>query len=158
MMATQRVLIKKYPNRRLYDTSTSTYVTLKNVGDMIRKGTIVEVRDVGTDEDVTSFILTQIVLEEAKQKNSLLPSPLLHLIIQYGDNVLSEFFETYLQQVIRSYVSQKTVFDEQFKKMLHFGLDVSEIAKKNIEDFQPFKPIFDFFASSGKKRGPEGKG
>lgn len=157
-MATQRVLIKKYPNRRLYDTSTSTYVTLKNVGDMIRKGTIVEVRDVGTDEDVTSFILTQIVLEEAKQKNSLLPSPLLHLIIQYGDNVLSEFFETYLQQVIRSYVSQKTVFDEQFKKMLHFGLDVSEIAKKNIEDFQPFKPIFDFFASSGKKRGPEGKG
>ncbi len=157
-MATQRVLIKKYPNRRLYDTSTSTYVTLKNVGDMIRKGTIVEVRDVGTDEDVTSFILTQIVLEEAKQKNSLLPSPLLHLIIQYGDNVLSEFFETYLQQVIRSYVSQKTVFDEQFKKMLHFGLDVSEIAKKKIEDFQPFKPIFDFFASSGKKRGPEGKG
>lgn len=154
-MAIQRVLIKKYPNRRLYDTSTSTYVTLKNVGETIRKGKIVEVRDVGTDEDVTSFILTQIVLEEAKQKNILLPSPLLHLIIQYGDNVLSEFFNTYLQQVIKSYVSQKSVFDEQFKKMLHFGLDVSEIAKKNIEDFQPFKQFFDFFAASAGKRGQE---
>lgn len=153
-MAINRVLIKKYPNRRLYDTANSTYVTLKNVGDMIRKGLIVEVRDVGTDDDVTSFILTQIVLEEAKQKNSLLPSPLLHLIIQYGDNVLSEFFETYLQQVIKSYVSQKTVFDEQFKKVLNFGFDVSEIAKKNMEDFQPFKSFFDFFAATGKNKRP----
>ncbi|MBU0992891.1 MAG: transcriptional regulator [Proteobacteria bacterium] len=152
-MALKHAVIKKYPNRRLYDTANSTYVTLKQVGDMIRQGTIVEVRDVGTDEDVTSFILTQIVLEEAKQKNILLPSPLLHLIIQYGDNVLSEFFETYLQQVIKSYISQKTVFDNQFKKMLDFGFDVSEMAQKNIEDFTPFKTFFDLFAATGKKGG-----
>ena len=150
-MSIKRSLIKKYPNRRLYDTTNSSYVTLKQVGDMIRQGVIVEVKDVGTDEDVTSYILTQIVLDEAKQKNILLPAPLLHLIIQYGDNVLSEFFETYLQQVIKSYVSQKNVFDEQFKKMLDFGFDVSEIAQKNIEDMAPFKSFFDFFKASGNK-------
>lgn len=150
-MSIKRSLIKKYPNRRLYDTTNSSYVTLKQVGDMIRQGVIVEVKDVGTDEDVTSYILTQIVLDEAKQKNILLPAPLLHLIIQYGDNVLSEFFETYLQQVIKSYVSQKNVFDEQFKKMLDFGFDVSEMAQKNMEDIPQFKSFFDFFKATKDK-------
>ena len=115
MVKPNHAIIKKYPNRRLYDTVSSKYVTLKQVGDMIKSGITVEVKDVTTEEDVTSFILNQILLEEAKNKNILLPAPLLHLIIQYGDNILSEFFEKYLQKTIETYVTQKSIFDEQFK-------------------------------------------
>ena len=79
----ERVLLKKYANRRLYDTEKSVYVTLSQVSDMIKEGRQVKVIDAKTEEDVTAFILTQIIVEEAKNKNSLLPVPLLHLIIEY---------------------------------------------------------------------------
>ncbi|HSQ84048.1 MAG TPA: polyhydroxyalkanoate synthesis regulator DNA-binding domain-containing protein, partial [Desulfobacterales bacterium] len=110
-----KVKLKKYANRRLYDTEKSTYVTLNQVADLIRKGRQVEVIDAKTKEDVTAFILTQIILEEAKNKNFLLPIPVLHLIIQYGDNILGDFFEKYLQQIITTYVAHKNAVDDQFK-------------------------------------------
>ena len=93
----EKVVLKKYANRRLYDTEKSAYVTLNQVADLIREGRQVEVIDAKTKEDVTAFILTQIILEASRKKNVLLPVPLLHLIIQYGENVLEEFFEKYLQ-------------------------------------------------------------
>jgi len=111
----ERVLIKKYANRRLYDTEKSRYITLNQVADMIREGNQVEVRDAKTKEDVTNFILTQIVLEEVKNKNALLPSPVLHLIIQYGDNLLGEFFEKYFQPTIQNYIRARGMFEEQVK-------------------------------------------
>jgi len=101
----EKILLKKYANRRLYDTEKSTHVTLNQVADMIKQGRRVEVIDAKTKEDVTSFILTQIILEETKKKNILLPVPLLHLIIQYGENVLGEFFEKYLEQTIKNYLT-----------------------------------------------------
>ncbi|MGM0417681.1 MAG: polyhydroxyalkanoate synthesis regulator DNA-binding domain-containing protein [Thermodesulfobacteriota bacterium] len=146
------VLIKKYANRRLYDTKKSKYVTLAELKDFIKTGKMVKVIDVNTEEDVTAFILTQIVLEEAKQKNALLPEPLLHLIICYGDNVLSDFFEKYLQQVINNYLYQKSMFDDQFSKMLDLGNDISGMAQKTMKDMSPLKPFMDFFDQSNDKK------
>ena len=83
----KRVLLKKYANRRLYDTERSAYVTLQQVCDLIKDGRQVAAIDAQTQEDVTAFILTQIVVEQTKNKNGLLPVSLLHLIIQYGENV-----------------------------------------------------------------------
>lgn len=143
------VLIKKYANRRLYDTEKSKYVTLAELKELIKTGRQIQVMDVNTEEDVTAFILTQIVLEEAKRKNALLPEPLLHLIICYGDNVLSDFFEKYLQQVINNYLHQKSMFDEQFGKMLDLGMDISGMAQKTME-MSPLKPFMDLF---GQKDG-----
>jgi polyhydroxyalkanoate synthesis repressor PhaR len=77
----ETLLLKKYSNRRLYDTEKSTYVTLDHVMHAIRQGRRVAVADAKSGEDVTAFILTQIILEESRKKNSLLPVPLLHLII-----------------------------------------------------------------------------
>lgn len=143
------VLIKKYANRRLYDTEKSKYVTLAELKELIKTGRQIQVMDVNTEEDVTAFILTQIVLEEAKRKNALLPEPLLHLIICYGDNVLSDFFEKYLQQVINNYLHQKSMFDQQFGKMLDLGMDISGMAQKTME-MSPLKPFMDLF---GQKDG-----
>jgi len=147
-----KVKLKKYANRRLYDMEKSEYVTLNQVADLIRQGRQVEVFDAKTNEDVTAFILTQIVLEEAKNKNFLLPKPVLHLIIQYGDNILGEFFEKYLQQMITTYVAHKNAVDEQFKRWLEMGFDYSKMAQKTMADFAPFKSFSDqFSAMAGKE-------
>ena len=152
-----KVKLKKYANRRLYDMEKSAYVTLNQVADLIRQGRQVEVMDAKTKEDVTAFILTQIILEEAKNKNFLLPIPVLHLIIQYGDNILGEFFEKYLQQMITTYVAHKNAVDVQFKRWLEMGLDYSNMAQKTMTGLTPFKSFFDQFSSFSDKQKQEKK-
>jgi polyhydroxyalkanoate synthesis repressor PhaR len=139
---TEKVLLKKYTNRRLYDAERSIHVTLNQVAEIIKEGRQVEVTDAKTKEDVTAFILTQIVLEEAKKRGALLPVPLLHLIIQYGDNVLEEFFQKYLEQTIQNYLKYKCAVDEQFRKWLEVGMDFSEMAQKTMTNLTPFQLLF----------------
>ncbi|MFA6412144.1 MAG: polyhydroxyalkanoate synthesis regulator DNA-binding domain-containing protein [Syntrophales bacterium] len=135
----EKLLYKKYGNRRLYDTAQSSYVNLDDITRAIREGRQVQVVDAKTKEDVTSFILTQIILEESRKRNFLLPLPLLHLIIQYGENILNEFFQKYLEQVLKNYLSYRTMTDSQFKTWLDRDIDYSAI--------NPFKPFFDIFPS-----------
>lgn len=139
---TDKLLLKKYGNRRLYDTNRSAYITLNEVADLIKQGIEVEVIEATTKEDVTAYILTQIILEQAKNKNALLPAGLLHLIIRYGENVLQEFFEKYLQQIIDSYIQFKKVADEQFSKWIDVQLDYSNIARKTFSDMSSFGSFF----------------
>ncbi len=147
---TEKVLIKKYANRRLYDTDRSEYVTLNQLSDLIRAGKAVEVIDAKTGEDVTAFILTQIVVEEAKTKNILLPAPLLHVIIQYGDNVLKEFFEKYLLKTIDNYLIYKNEMDAQFRKWLDLSTDFSSKARETMKRLTPFQYPFTDFSPSDK--------
>lgn len=141
----EKILIKKYANRRLYDTEKSRYITLTEVKDLIRSGREVHVVDVNTEEDMTAFILTQVILEEARKKNALLPVPVLHLIIKHGDNVLGEFFEKYLHQILSQYLQQKAAFDEQFKRMLDIGMGFSGMARKGMANMPPFNSFKDLF-------------
>lgn len=142
----EKILLKKYANRRLYDTGQSKYVTLNEVAAQIRTGRQVEVRDAKTKEDVTAFILTQIILEEAKRKNVLLPAPLLHTIIQYGDNALVEFFDKHLQQTINAYLAYKSSADEQFKQWLGMGVDISRMTQEGMAKINPLQSMFENFA------------
>jgi polyhydroxyalkanoate synthesis repressor PhaR len=145
------ILLKKYANRRLYDTDQSAYVTLSEVAELIRQGKRVKVIDAKTKQDVTAFILTQIILEEARKKNALLPAPVLHLIIQYGDNLLGEFFDKYLQLTINSYLAYKAAFDEQFKTWIDLGMDMSELSPQSMAKLAPFKSFFDVFAEANEE-------
>ena len=154
---TEKLLLKKYPNRRLYDTEKSSYVSLNHVADLIKKGREVQVMDAKSNEDVTVFILTQIILEEARNKHILLPEPLLHLIIRYGENELSEFFEKHLQQTIKNYLIYKHSADEQFKKWLEVGMDLSVAAQKTLTDLSPFKSVLDLFAQSAEPKDKDQK-
>ena len=144
----EKLLLKKYANRRLYDTEKSEYVSLYQVAETIKRGRQVAVIDAKTKEDVTSFVLTQIILEEARQKSFLLPPPLLHLMIQYGENVLAEFFEKYLQQTIKAYLAYKSTADDEFAKWLDLGLDLSAMAQKTIASMTPFQSFFDLYSDS----------
>ena len=140
------VTYKKYANRRLYDTDQSRYVTLSEVTQRIQKGEQIQVVDAKTKEDVTAFILTQVLLEQARSKQMLLPVPLLHLIIQYGDNLLIDFFQNHLQKTINTYLTHKSMADDQFKKWLEMGLSFSATAGKNLAEMNPFQQVFDTFS------------
>jgi polyhydroxyalkanoate synthesis repressor PhaR len=142
MAEREKLVLKKYGNRRLYDTARSTYVTLNQIAEFIRQGFEVEVIDANTKEDVTAYILTQIIMEQAKKKNTLLPAWLLHVIIRYGENVLQEFFEKYLQQIISNYLQFKKIADEQFSRWIDMQLDYSKMAQKAISDFASFPSFF----------------
>lgn len=140
------ITIKKYSNRRLYDTESSKYITITQVSDMIKAMKDVKVVDANTDEDVTAYILTQIVLEEAKSKKALMPVPLLNMLIRYGDNILDEFFDKHLHKTIEHYINQKSAFDEQFRKMLEFSTELSGVAQKTMTEMSPFKTFMNMFS------------
>ena len=145
------VILKKYANRRLYDTEKSVYVTLAQLADYIHEGRMVQIIDAKTKEDVTDFILTQIVLEQAKNKKSLLPAPVLHMIIRYGDNLLGEFLEKYFFQIFHNFVAHKQAVDTQFQKWLEMGMNGSQSAQKGFTEMNPFHSFFDSFGNGTKK-------
>ncbi|MBL0699874.1 MAG: polyhydroxyalkanoate synthesis regulator DNA-binding domain-containing protein [Desulfosarcina sp.] len=148
----ETVFLKKYANRRLYNTEESKYVTLEQVAGMVKKGRNIKVVDVKTKEDVTAYVLTQIVMEEAKNNNTLLPVPLLYLLIQYGDNLLVEFFEVYLQQAIQTFLNYKASFDNQFKKWLTLGADITDITQRSMPGIPSLKSFLDISSSQDKQK------
>ncbi|MCD6224076.1 MAG: transcriptional regulator [Deltaproteobacteria bacterium] len=145
------VLLKKYANRRLYNTEDSKYVTLEQVTRLVKKGRDIKVVDAKTKDDVTAYVLTQIVMEEAKKNNTLLPVPLLYLFIQYGDNLLVEFFEVYLQQAIQTFLNYKASFDNQFKKWLNLGTDITDITQRSMTGLPSLKSFLDISSSRDKE-------
>ncbi len=146
------VHIKKYPNRRLYDTDKSVYVTLQDVSELICDGRRVEVTDVKTGEDVTAFILTQIIMNKAKQANSLLPVSLLHLVIRYGDTLLHDFFDTHLEQTMENYLEYRRSMDRQLQTYLEMGMDLSTLAKKTFKEMDPMGFFSSTFDSKDEKK------
>jgi polyhydroxyalkanoate synthesis regulator protein len=106
-----------------------------------------------TEEDVTAFVLTQILLEEAKKNNTLLPVPFLHLIIQSGENIVTEIFEKYLHQTVRNYLAYKESVDEHFKSWLELGMDFSAMAEETM--MTPSKSFVDLFSDSTETKEKE---
>jgi polyhydroxyalkanoate synthesis repressor PhaR len=97
------VLVKKYGNRRLYDTERSRYVTLEQVGEIVRGGEEVRVVDAKTGEDLTAATLAQIIIE-GRGAARLLPVPLLVQLIRMGDDALAEFLGQYVTWALEVYL------------------------------------------------------
>lgn len=115
------VTIKKYANRRLYNTATSAYVTLEHLAQMVRDGVDFVVLDAKAGDDITRSILTQIILEAESSGNNLLPVGFLRDIIRsYGDSVQG-FLPSYLDLAMKSFTDSR----EQFSKSLSGGFDLA---------------------------------
>ena len=97
------VIIKKYANRRLYDTSAGRYVNLEDLAARIRKGEEIQVLDVASGEDLTRVILTQIIVEDAKGQSTGLPLELLRQLIVASDQAGQEFIMWYLKSAFEAY-------------------------------------------------------
>lgn len=148
----KRLLIKKYPNRRLYNTAESTYITLKEVAEFIKLGHRIAVQDATTGEDVTALVLTQIIMEKAKNNQGLLPVSLLHLVIQFGENLLHEFFDKYLEKTMENYLVYRKTMDDQVHAYLDMGMDLSNLAEKTMKDMESLNFFADTFKIYNKKK------
>jgi polyhydroxyalkanoate synthesis repressor PhaR len=126
-----QVVIKKYGNRRLYDTSSSRYVNLEEIGAMVRDGTDVRVVDAGSGEDLTRFILTQIIAENAKDKPTGLSLELLRQLIVASDHVGQEFIMWYLKSAFDAY--------QKLQSTIHGGISgVQEAALSPLSMMKKF--------------------
>jgi polyhydroxyalkanoate synthesis repressor PhaR len=97
------VIIKKYGNRRLYDTAGSRYVNLDDIAELVREGKVVQVVDAKTGQDLTRVTLTQIITEDARDKPTGLPLELLRQLIVASDEVRQEFVMWYLKSAFDTY-------------------------------------------------------
>lgn len=112
------MLVKKYGNRRLYDTESSRYITLEELTEKIRSGAEARVVDAKTGRDLTQETLTQIIIE-GRGADTLLPGPLLHQLIRLGDDALAEFLGRYVQGALELYLQ----------------------ARKSTQSVMPFNPL-----------------
>ena len=114
------VVIKKYANRRLYNTATSAYVTLEDLARMVREGTEFVVFDAKTNEDITRTVLTQIIFEEEEKSagQNLLPIQFLRQLISFYGNSMQAFLPSYLELSLSSFTQQQERMRQQ---MASFG-------------------------------------
>ena len=140
----QPVVIKKYANRRLYNTETSTYVTLEDLATMVRADRDFLVYDAKTGVDLTQGVLTQIIVEqEGRGGQTLLPVPFLRQLIRFYDDAIGKMVPSYLQFSLESLVEEQSRLREQFAPMLQqnpFGAAAFEAmqqqTRKNVAMFE----------------------
>ncbi len=126
--AHEKIVIKKYANRRLYDTSASAYVTLEHLSELTRQGKEFIVQDAKTGEDLTRAVLAQIIFEQENKKEGVLPVSFLRQLIQfYGDN-----FQTMLPSYLE--LSMKTFNQQQDKWREYMNTTVGEDKAKAFEE------------------------
>lgn len=146
--AADAIVIKKYANRRLYDTSTSQYVTLDYVRKLVKDGADFTVVDAKSGEDLTHSVLSQIIFEEEARGENLLPLPFLRQLIQYYDDSLQSVVPSYLQATMEAFAQQQESMRERFAGSMHSPQAMMEAfqdqTRRNMEMFgqavQMFNP------------------
>ncbi len=146
----QPVVIKKYANRRLYNTDTSTYVTLDDLASMVRSERDFVVYDARTGEDLTHSVLTQIIVEqESKGTQTLLPIGFLRQLIRFYGNSMERFVPSYLEYSLDTLTREQEKYRQQFADT--FGSAAIEViqeqTRKNLEIFQRALSMFSPFTS-----------
>jgi len=142
------VVVKKYANRRLYNTETSSYITLENLAEMIRGGRDFVVYDAKTGEDITRGVLTQIIVEEESKGSALLPTAFLRQLIGFYGDSLQGLVPRYLEQAMSSFARQqqqlRQAMQHTFNPFLPFGLE--EMGRQNIAMIERAMSLFNPFA------------
>ncbi|MFC4728885.1 polyhydroxyalkanoate synthesis repressor PhaR [Coralloluteibacterium thermophilus] len=117
-MATKTRIIKKYPNRRLYDTEISSYITLEDVRQLIVDNEEFEVRDARSGEDLTRPVLLQIIAEHEQDGQPMLSTQVLSQIIRFYGDSLQGFMGSYLERSMQLFLDQQQQFRSQLNTML----------------------------------------
>jgi polyhydroxyalkanoate synthesis repressor PhaR len=149
------ITIKKYANRRLYNTATSSYVTLENLAQMVKDGVEFVVYDAKTGEDITRSVLTQIIVEEEGKGQNMLPIGFLRQLISlYGDN-LQFMVPRYLESSMEAFARNQDQMRQYFKDVsgvFPFGA-FEEMGKQNMALFERAMQMFTPFAAGKGKPG-----
>ncbi len=141
------VVVKKYANRRLYNTETSSYITLDNLADMIRAGRDFVVYDAKSGEDITRGVLTQIIVEEESKGTSMLPTAFLRQLIGFYGGSLQGVVPRYLEQAMASFARQqqqlRQVVQQTFSPFMPMG--VEEMSRQNVAMIERAMSMFNPF-------------
>jgi len=157
---TPPIVIKKYANRRLYNTSTSSYVTLDHLSAMVKDRSEFIVKDAKSGEDITRQVLTHIIVEEESKGENLLPiSFLRHLISFYGDN-LQSVVPGYLEQSMHAFARNQEQMRDYMKGSLgsiNSFTPLEDIGKQNAELMKNAMNLFaPYYAAGGPASNPKG--
>jgi polyhydroxyalkanoate synthesis repressor PhaR len=140
------VTIKKYANRRLYNTATSSYVTLDHLAQMVKEGVDFVVYDAKTGEDITRSVLTQIIVEEEAKGQNLLPISFLRTLISFYGDQMQWMVPTYLDQAMAAFTKEqdrmRDYFANTFGGMFPFSAALGEMGKQNLAMFEQAMRMF----------------
>jgi polyhydroxyalkanoate synthesis repressor PhaR len=147
----EAVVIKKYANRRLYNTATSSYVTLDHLCQMVKEGVDFVVYDAKSGEDITRSVLTQIIFEEESKGQNMLPIRFLRQLIQfYGDSlqaVVPGYLEVSMESFAKNQEEMRKKLTETFGEMFPFR-QMEEMGRQNMAIFQQALAMFNPFAAA----------
>jgi len=142
------VIIKKYANRRLYNTQTSSYVTLDHLAQMVKDGTEFEVRDARTGEEITRSVLTQIIFEEEAKGQNLLPIQFLRRLIRFYGDSLQAFVPGYLDMTMESFTKNQDAMKSRVAEALGGGTQAIEnLTRQNLAMFERAMKMFSPFTA-----------
>ncbi|GAB2505703.1 polyhydroxyalkanoate synthesis repressor PhaR [Pseudoxanthomonas sangjuensis] len=134
-------IIKKYPNRRLYDTEISSYITIEDVRQLIVDGEDFEVRDAKSGEDLTRSVLLQIISEHEQDGEPVLSTQLLSQIIRFYGDSLQGFMGNYLERSMQLFLEQQAQFRSQMGNLLGqtpWSM-MNQLTERNMEIWQEFQ-------------------
>ena len=137
-----KVTIKKYANRRLYDTESSTYITLDRLAHMVREGREFEVVDAKSGEDITRQVLTQIIVDEEARGATMLPVNFLKQLIGLYGNSMQNFVPSYLEAAMEAFQRNHSNMRDAFGSNM-----LADLAKRNMALFEDASRVF---AAKGK--------
>ncbi|HEX3483974.1 MAG TPA: polyhydroxyalkanoate synthesis repressor PhaR [Micropepsaceae bacterium] len=139
------IIIKKYANRRLYNTQTSSYVTLDHLCELVKEGVEFEVHDARTGEDITRQVLAQIIFDEENKGQHLLPIQFLRQLIRFYGDSLQSFVPSYLELSMESFTKSQQEMREKFAEALGGKLgykDFEQMTRQNIQMFERAMKMF----------------
>ena len=148
--SSDKVTIKKYANRRLYDTESSAYITLDRLAEMVREGREFEVVDAKTGEDITRQVLTQIIVDEEARGSTMLPVNFLKQLIGLYGNSMQGMVPQYLEAAMDAFQRNQSAMRDAFG-----GKVFADITKRNMEMFEGASRAFT--ASAAPSRRPSRK-
>jgi polyhydroxyalkanoate synthesis repressor PhaR len=165
---TPPIVIKKYANRRLYNTATSSYVTLDDLSTMVKGGGEFVVYDAKTGEDITRSVLTQIIVEEEQKGQNLLPISFLRQLISFYGDSMQWLVPRYLEHTMKSFAhnqdQMRKSLQDAFGQLFPFG-SLEEMGKQNMalfektmKMFSPFPPTDERGADQRPESGKEAAG
>ena len=135
------LVIKRYGNRRLYNTETQSYVNYDDLIRLVRDGQDIKVVDSTSKEDVTKAVLIQLILEEEKDKKSILPTPFLFQLLRSREESMQDFFTNHLSASYDAYLKTKEEFDKRFRSMLEMATNAPQMWEKFIPGAEVMKEL-----------------
>jgi len=152
------IVIKKYANRRLYNTGSSTYVTLEDLAVMVKDGDEFTVQDAKSGEDITRSVLTQIIFDqEAKEGQSMLPANFLRQLIKFYGDSMQNMVPSYLEHSMNAFAREQEKMREQMAKAFGGMNMMEDQVRRNMEMFQSAMSMFMPFGAGADAGKPEEK-